>query len=384
MAGTVSVVLPTYNRCALIGETVESLLAQSRAPVEILIVDDGSTEDLAPVLAPFGDRIRLLRKENGGKATALNLGLSKITGDYVWICDDDDLLLEHACQSLAGALDADPNLDFVAGRFEDFRVDPATGAHIRKKPGYWRPSAPDTLFFDVLDDCHIFQPGLMARKKTYETVGPFREDLVRSQDYEMLLRLCRLQRGALLDDLVFLHRDHDAPRGSSTDRFTIEQNNARWAAYNRKIFEPLLADLRPEELLPAAIWNDPHTVDRRERRAELKRASVYARRWMWPEAVEIWTRLARFDDNPLDTYEMELVRSATLSVMGSDGLLENDAVRQCVLGLRRISPLGKEIASALGASVAWQAKRAIKARNFPEALTVARFVAKARFGAPIA
>ena len=74
-AADCTVIVPTFNRAAFIGETLDSLLAQSWPPGQIVVVDDGSTDGTPAALDRFGDRIEVIRKPNGGKATALNAAL---------------------------------------------------------------------------------------------------------------------------------------------------------------------------------------------------------------------------------------------------------------------------------------------------------------------
>lgn len=377
MAGTISVILPTFNRADLIAETLDTLLAQTRAPKEILVVDDGSTDHTSNVVAAYGEWLTYLAKPNGGKASALNLALEKITADYVWIVDDDDLLEPDAAERLAGALDADPELDFCAGKHIDFRDIAWLGLRETSEPGYWRASTPEEVFPDLLEGCHIFQPGLMVRREVYADVGPFREDLTRSQDYEMILRIARHHRGRVLDALVFRHREHAGLRGSSNERFSAAQNVARWAAFNRRIFEPLLANFKPEEILTPA-QREALAPDRLQRLSRLKLACIAARQKMWPEAIAAWRGVALADDGPLSPEETELVRRATYSALGSEELFADKLVREDAMELRTVSPLGREIVRLLARSVRWQAKRALMHGDLATALAVARFSLAAR------
>jgi hypothetical protein len=92
----VTILIPVHNRAALCVEAVESCLAQSWRPMEILVVDDGSTDDLDSALRPFGDEVRLLRKPNGGVSSARNAGIAAARGDFIQFLDSDNLLLPDA------------------------------------------------------------------------------------------------------------------------------------------------------------------------------------------------------------------------------------------------------------------------------------------------
>ncbi|HXY28403.1 MAG TPA: glycosyltransferase family A protein, partial [Acidimicrobiales bacterium] len=95
-----SVVVPVYQEAHLVGEAIESVLAQTVVPRQILVCDDGSTDDLASVLAAFGDRIRVLRQEHKGLAAARNLCLYHATGDFVTQCDADDVMLPRLIEAM--------------------------------------------------------------------------------------------------------------------------------------------------------------------------------------------------------------------------------------------------------------------------------------------
>src|ERR1700722_14569573 len=93
--GEVSVVIPTYNRADLLPRAIESALAQTRPPAEVVIVDDGSTDDTASVVAQYAhrdaDRVRLLRVPNGGVARARNAGLAATRSEWIALLDSDDV-----------------------------------------------------------------------------------------------------------------------------------------------------------------------------------------------------------------------------------------------------------------------------------------------------
>jgi glycosyltransferase involved in cell wall biosynthesis len=113
----VSVVIPAYRCAGTIRRAVDSVLAQTCAPKEIIVVDDGSPDDLRSLMAPYDDRVTLFRKENGGAASARNLGIEKATGEFIAFLDADDYW-EPA--KLARQLDVfrrHPEVALIAGNF---------------------------------------------------------------------------------------------------------------------------------------------------------------------------------------------------------------------------------------------------------------------------
>ena len=95
----VSIIIPTYNRAALLTQAIESALAKTH-PVEVLVVDDGSTDETQKVVAQFGNAVKYYWKENSGAGGARNLGIEKAQGEYFIFLDDDDLLLPTAVARL--------------------------------------------------------------------------------------------------------------------------------------------------------------------------------------------------------------------------------------------------------------------------------------------
>lgn len=373
MSNKVAVIIPTFNRGHLIGETVSSLLKQTRRPDEILIFNDGSTDDTLQSLSPFGSEISVVSHENRGKAATLNLALQQAVSDIIWICDDDDLLEPTACETLASTLEANEQLSFAAGRHMDFVISSDTGARQVRPPGHWRPSKQDEIFPDLLEGCHIFQPGLMVRKTAYAEAGPFNESLTRSQDYEMLLRLARRFTGNLTDQLVFLHREHDGARGSAEAQFSASQNADKWAQFNRIIFEPLLADLSDHEVFPKSVW-DQMPEDHRPRAVLMKKACICARQRMWDTAIDYWSSAA---DSPnqmnLTDIETDLIARSTTSSLGADELLMDQDIQSAIKQLSQISRTGEAIVSNLKQSSRWMLKRAVLDLKLQEAVGAARF-----------
>jgi len=112
----VSIVIPTYNRAHLLGEAIQSALAQSHAGCEVIVVDDGSTDETAALVARFGDAVRYLRQENAGVAAARNRGAGVATGDYLHFLDSDDMLHPQAIERLLAVMEAHPEAGLAYGQ----------------------------------------------------------------------------------------------------------------------------------------------------------------------------------------------------------------------------------------------------------------------------
>jgi glycosyltransferase involved in cell wall biosynthesis len=116
-AGSVSVIIPAYNSARTIRRAVDSVLAQTRRPEEIVVVDDGSTDNVAAALAPYGEQIRLLRKVNGGAASARNLGIDNSRGEHVAFLDSDDYWEPTKLERQLEVFRRHSDLGLCAGRY---------------------------------------------------------------------------------------------------------------------------------------------------------------------------------------------------------------------------------------------------------------------------
>jgi glycosyltransferase involved in cell wall biosynthesis len=113
-APSFAIVITAYEAAATIGAAVDSALAQTRPAEEVIVVDDGSRDDLAAALAPYGDRISLVRRENGGGAAARNTGAALARSEFMAILDADDAYEPRRLEAIAALAAEQPELDLIA------------------------------------------------------------------------------------------------------------------------------------------------------------------------------------------------------------------------------------------------------------------------------
>lgn len=230
MSGSrVSVVIPTYNRARYIEECLDSLLAQSVAPMEIIVVDDGSTDDTAQRLAKYGERIVYLKKDNGGKPNALNMAMPLARGDYLWLFDDDDVALPDAIEKRLAILQRDATVGFVYSSHY-LGHDGADGKIARRARHDVPAIADDDFYLQLMQGCYFMLQSVLARREVFAAAGQFDPTLVAGEDYDMMIRMARLARGALLPEPTFIFRQHAGLRGPSGQRYT---GNDRQAVFRK-------------------------------------------------------------------------------------------------------------------------------------------------------
>jgi glycosyltransferase involved in cell wall biosynthesis len=184
-AGLVTVVIPCYNQARFLGEAIESVLSQSYRNFEIIVVDDGSTDDTSEVASGY-DEVRLIRQENRGLAAARNRGLAEARGEYVVFLDSDDRLLPEALEAGLECFAAHPDCALVAGHSHIIGADGSFRRVLKHEPTDQDP------YVAMLEKCHIAPPAtVMYRRSVFETVGGFASGVDASADYDMYLRVAR-------------------------------------------------------------------------------------------------------------------------------------------------------------------------------------------------
>jgi glycosyltransferase involved in cell wall biosynthesis len=206
--GSVSVVIPCFDQGHYLGEAIESVLAQTVPAAELVVVDDGSSDNSFEVAGRYPS-VRRIRQANRGVAAARNAGLAASSRECVVFLDADDRLLPQALEIGAPALARRPHVAFVAGRSRDIGDD---GALVT---GEQQPLVRQDHYRRLLEDCFIWSGSSIAyRRLAIESVGGFDESLVAGDDYDLYLRLARRFPIYCHDVVVTEYRRH----GTNTTR----------------------------------------------------------------------------------------------------------------------------------------------------------------------
>jgi glycosyltransferase involved in cell wall biosynthesis len=363
---TVSVLIPTYNRAFFLPECLDSVLLQTLPPKEVIVINDGSTDNTKEVVERYKNRVQYIEKENGGKSTAVNLGISRATGEYVWIVDDDDVAFTDALERSVKILEHDRSVGFTyssccvaSSRPEDGRMVPG--------PEDPLPDVPESEFFLRLMEQNFIRgsPAIVVRSSCYKEIGPYNTELIRSQDYEMLLRLSQRFRAARVSGATFYHRVHGGVRGSAKDMFFAAESGKKWRYYNQAIFRKLRLDLPLDGYLPR------HSARQRlapgdMRRAYLQRMTVMVAKGLYQEAVEDLGNVMHLplECGPLSAEERNLLHRAL------DYQVSTDFMRS----IRRLShnPIGAQIQWEFTRDLYWRTLTAWKWGEYKHALQRAR------------
>jgi len=272
----VSVVIPTYNHAALAPEAVESALAQTWRNVEVIVVDDGSTDDTQLRLARFGSRISAIRQEHRGPAVARNAGIRASKGELIGFLDSDDLWMPEKAERSVTAFESDPALGVT---YTAVRIRELDTGRKYLLPQY---TMSGNMARDLFLECKgVNTSTLMVRRAALEEVGLFDEELFRAQDWDLMIRLAEKFPYRHIPEVLTERRLH----GGS---LSVTHQDL-YAEYNLRVIRKavarrpdLYAALEAEALSRAHFrFGMAHYGDYRmpPARAEFRRSLRY--RWNW-------------------------------------------------------------------------------------------------------
>lgn len=201
----VSVILPTFNRAHLLPEAIESVLGQTYRDLELIVVDDGSTDETASVLSRFPKSVRTVRQARGGPSRARNFGMEQARGEFIAFIDSDDLWKPEKLELQLKVLGADSRTGAVC-------CDMLERVGMRERPlsfferiGFTGELTPRRMFFAN----SVATPTLLARRSCLEAAGRFDSDLAGAEDYEYFFRLLRFTSIRAISRILVIRRLQD-------------------------------------------------------------------------------------------------------------------------------------------------------------------------------
>jgi GT2 family glycosyltransferase len=215
----VSVIIPTFNRWPLVGEALESVFAQSYSDFELIVVDDGSTDDTQQELAKFRSRLRLFVKARGGVAAARNFGVSRAAGRYVAFLDSDDLWRPKKLEMQTAFMEKDPAVQIC--QTEEIWL--RHGVRVNPRSRHQKPSG--DIFIASLQLCLVSPSAVMMTKELFWRFGGFDERFPVCEDYDLWLRIAVEHRVPLIASPLTIKRGGHADQLSRStwaiDRYRV-------------------------------------------------------------------------------------------------------------------------------------------------------------------
>lgn len=206
MSSFISVIIPTYNRAQFIRRAIDSVLNQTYKNFELIIVDDGSTDETEDFLDPLkkAGLIRYLKRPNLGVSCARNFGVENATGTFISFLDSDDEWLPHKLQDQLNFLERHSSLRIVYGEELWIRNGKRVNQKkIHQKSGGW-------IFDQCVQQCLIAPSSVMMEKSLFLEMGGFDEQFMVCEDYDLWLKISSLfEIGFVSHPLIIKHGGHE-------------------------------------------------------------------------------------------------------------------------------------------------------------------------------
>ena len=237
---SVSVIIPTYNRAFIIRKSVDSVLQQTFRDFEVIVVDDGSTDNTREVLVAYGDKLHYSFKKNGGIASARNHGLKIAAGEYIAFLDSDDYWKPEKLQQQVACFREHPEFGLVATRCITNTVDEnfQTISDNKKR----RSGKSGWIYGDLFFRNFIRTSSVMIKNECFREIGLFDENLPRFEEIDMWLRIARKYPVGFINDTLTVYTQR--PREMRHDNI---QGRKIWIQVLEKNYDP--------DLIPKAAYN---------------------------------------------------------------------------------------------------------------------------------
>ena len=199
----ISVIIPTFNRSGYLIEALQSVLGQNHVDLELIVVDDGSSDDTVIRLQPFLSRVRVHHQPHSGVSAARNAGIGMARGEWIAFLDSDDLWMPEKLSRQLHYLDRNPGL--LICQTEEIWL--RNGERLNPRKYHKKPSG--YCFPLLLDRCLVSPSAVLLHRTLLDAVGVFDESLPACEDYDLWLRVgCRYPIGLVEEPLVIKRGGH--------------------------------------------------------------------------------------------------------------------------------------------------------------------------------
>jgi|APSaa5957512622_1039677.scaffolds.fasta_scaffold04427_4 glycosyltransferase involved in cell wall biosynthesis len=208
----VSVIIPTFDSAEYIPAAIESVLFQTYSNIEIIVINDGSTDNTKDILRPYLNKIVYLEQKNTGPAAARNLGIDKAHGDFIGFLDADDVWMPSKLEKQLRSLQQDPKAGLVYSKFVDFHH------RSRKELGVYPREMHSGILFDLLLTTPLLLlSSVIIRTRVLKELGGFDEGLTTAEDTHLYLRIARNYRIIGVPEILVRRRIHDRNLSNRVD-----------------------------------------------------------------------------------------------------------------------------------------------------------------------
>ncbi len=214
----ISVIIPTYNRDHLLPDAIDSVLAQDFGDYELIVIDDGSTDNTLTILDGYTNKVKVYRQTNQGVSAARNHGIAVSSGELIAFLDSDDQWLPQKLSVQAAFFNSTP--EALICQTQEIWI--RNGVRVNPKKRHQKPSG--RIFEKSLELCLVSPSAVMLRRCLFDSVGLFDESLTACEDYDLWLRIsCRFPVYLIDKPLIIKKGGHadQLSKMKGLDRFRI-------------------------------------------------------------------------------------------------------------------------------------------------------------------
>jgi glycosyltransferase involved in cell wall biosynthesis len=224
----ISVVIPSYNHAPYLRECLDSVLGQTRQPDEVIVVDDGSTDESWQILQSYGGRIQAFRQENQGTYATLNTAISRTKGDWIAIQNSDDAWMPEKLEKQARIAEEHSEVGLIHTGIVPVDSD---GSPLSEWPEgipiYHAPPVVNLLPKLIHYNC-VMISSTMIRREAWDRYGPFDENYFGCGDWDLCLKISQAYAFGFVDEPLTLYRKHTANASTDTSRLPSDWGLLDW------------------------------------------------------------------------------------------------------------------------------------------------------------
>ncbi|MFV0422319.1 glycosyltransferase family 2 protein [Oleidesulfovibrio sp.] len=221
-APAISVIIPVYNYAHMLSQALDSVKAQTWNDYEVIVVDDGSTDNTADVVSGYGDSVRYIYKQRGGAASARNEGIRQATAGIVAFLDADDEWVPEKLAVQMAFWEANPQYDMIYCDMQHVvRGEKVHHSYLHERDYKYFGSG--WKYTDLLHESFVFTPSVLVRKHCFDVVGLHDETLLTCQDLDMWLRIARSFQLGFVDEPLVIRHEHGHNNTLNAERFHLNQ-----------------------------------------------------------------------------------------------------------------------------------------------------------------
>lgn len=224
----VSVIIPTYGRANIVSQAIKSVLTQTYKDYEIIVVNDGSTDNTPEVIAQFGNEIRIIHQTNKGLSAARNTGIRASQGDYIAFLDDDDLWEPHKLETQIPILESLHKIGLIYSDMLFFSGQDLLPGSYNK----YYPTPSIQLLWNLFYVNYIPVPTVVVRRECLDEVGLFDETLTACEDYDLWLRIIAKYPVHFVNDLLARYRLSENSMSQDGERMLFNYLRVKEKAFN--------------------------------------------------------------------------------------------------------------------------------------------------------